>query len=86
MIELGDKVKDGVSGFTGIVTARSEYINKCIRCEVSPDKTDKGNLLDAYWFDEEQLTLVKKHAFQSKKKDQTGGPPRSVATRSVPKR
>lgn len=86
MIELGDKVKDGVSGFTGIVTARTDYINKCVRFEVSPAKTDQGKLLDAYWFDEEQLIVVKKSVFKVKKEVPTGGPARSVARRSTPSR
>lgn len=86
MIELGDKAKDEVSGFTGIVTAIAKYLNKCTRVEISPTKTKDGVPLDSYWFDEEQVSLVKKTVFKSKKKVQTGGPNRSVALRSIPKR
>ena len=36
MIELGEKVKDTITGFTGIATARTDYLYGCIRVEVEP--------------------------------------------------
>lgn len=71
---LGDKVKDLVSGFTGIAFARYEYLNGCIRYEVAPDKLGKtGDVMDGRVFDESQLTLVKALAVKVPPKD-TGGP------------
>lgn len=59
-LNLGDKVKDRISGFSGIVTARLEYLNGCLRMQVSPDKVDKeGKVPEGYIFDVEQLDLVK---------------------------
>ena len=34
-IKLGDKAKDLVSGFVGIVTTKSECLNGCIRYELA---------------------------------------------------
>lgn len=59
-IELGDKVKDQVTGFSGIVIARVEYLHGCIRFEVQPDKLLDGKPSESSQFDEPQLTLVSK--------------------------
>ena len=36
MAQLGDKVKDTITGFTGVVTGRSEWLFGCVRCAVQP--------------------------------------------------
>lgn len=51
MIKLGTKVRDSITGFEGIVTARAEYLYGCIRCEVAG--CDKPG--EALWFDEQRL-------------------------------
>ena len=61
MINLGDTVKDSISGFTGIATARSKFLHGCIRIFVEPNKLTKdGTTIDGKWFDEPQLTVTKK--------------------------
>ena len=40
-INLGDKVTDTISGYSGIVVARYEYLNGCVRFQVEPDKLTK---------------------------------------------
>lgn len=42
-----------MSGFEGVVTARYDYINQCVRLEVSG--TDKDGKPEAFVFDEQQL-------------------------------
>ena len=74
MINIGDKVKCVISGFEGIATSRTEYINGCIRFGVQPEKlTKEGKPLDAEFFDEKQLvvTKAKKVVMEAKR---TGGP------------
>ena len=51
MINLGDKVKDSITGFKGIAIARIEYLNGCISYEVRPVKG--GLFLEAEWIDEQ---------------------------------
>ena len=41
-IQLGDRVKDKITGFTGIAVSRTEYINGCVQYTVAP-KVKKGN-------------------------------------------
>jgi len=35
-IKLGDKVKDRVTGYEGIATSKTEFLNGCIQIEVTP--------------------------------------------------
>ena len=59
MIELGWRVKDKISGFTGVAIARTEWLNGCIRINVAPEKSDKdGKPLDDRYIDEGQLELI----------------------------
>lgn len=84
MIKLGDKVKDKISGFNGIATATSEYLNGCTRIMIEPTKLgDDGKVLESQWFDDVQVEVVKKDAF-TKGKKKVGGPPRSDPKRSDP--
>jgi len=63
VVELGDRVKDQVTGFVGIAMGRSEFINKCERFALQDEKLDKDNKVrDLVWFDVEQLVVVKKGA------------------------
>ncbi len=57
-IEMGDKVKDLISGFEGIATGRSEWLYGCTRITVTPQDLHEGKPVEAQWFDEEQLEVV----------------------------
>lgn len=69
----GDRVSDKVSGFTGIIVARSEHLNGCIRYGVSAEKVKEGGSHDPTWFDEQQLNLKKASAIKVVPM-RTGGP------------
>jgi hypothetical protein len=65
VIELGDKAKDMVTGFEGVVTGKAEYITGCVRFQIecgSPDKKSKSTYSD--WVDEVRLKLIKKGVFK----------------------
>ena len=57
-IELGNKVKCKVTGFTGIAVSRYEHMNGCIQYDVKPkvgkDNEDKKGI----WIDEQQLIVI----------------------------
>ena len=77
MINLGDKVKDVVTGFEGVAMAKIEYITGCVRYEVLPDKLKEGKPMDSVWIDVSQLTIVKqgfkmRDLFNVDKKDKGG--------------
>ncbi len=73
MINLGDKVKDGVSGFTGIAIGRTVWLQGCDRVIVQPPVGKDGKLPDCATFDEPQLILIKAKVVKKAKSDKTGG-------------
>jgi hypothetical protein len=73
MINLGDKCKDLVTGFTGIAVAKILYLNGCTRWQLQPIGTDKGKLFEQESFDESQLIVLKAKAAKEGKHE-TGGP------------
>jgi hypothetical protein len=73
-IRVGDRVKDIVTGFAGIAIGRTEWLNKCVRILVQPEKLHEGKVVQSEQFDEEQLVLVKAGAVNLHKERQTGGP------------
>lgn len=50
---LGTKVRDKVSGYEGIVTARVEYLHGEARVEVERVRSDLG--LSKEWFEESRV-------------------------------
>jgi len=60
-IELGDKVRDEVSGFEGIVLAKMEALYEASQCRVHPTelKSD-GEMRDSKWIEEGRLKPIEK--------------------------
>lgn len=57
-IYLGEEVKDKVTGLKGTVVARCVYLNNCVQFLVQPKVVDH-RIVEGYWIDESQLTIVK---------------------------
>lgn len=75
MITLGDKVKDKVSGFTGIAVSRTVYLNGCIQIGVTPKVAKTSDDIKTYYIDEPQLEIIQSKKVNVKEKE-TGGPTR----------
>ncbi len=58
IIQLGDTVKDTITGFTGIAVARTEFIYSCNLITVQPAAYDESILPDSDYFDEPQLEII----------------------------
>lgn len=58
MIPLGAKARDTITGFTGVVVARTQWINGCVRLTLQATELKDGKPLDLLTFDEPQLALV----------------------------
>ena len=76
----GDRVKDEITGLSGIVTCVLSYFNGCTRYHVQPEKLHEGKPIADQYFDEPQLKLVKSGVYKGI--NDTGGfqpapPPRS---------
>ena len=57
-IKLGQKVRDKISGLTGIAVVRSEFLHGCVRFGVQPQVVKDGKPADWVYVDEPQLEVV----------------------------
>jgi len=79
-IKLGDLARDMITGFKGVVIARTEWLNGCARLSLQPRELDKEKrVIMSETFDETQLELVEEEAIKlpgsrTKKAVTTGGP------------
>ena len=72
-IQLGDEVRDTITGFKGIAIGKTTWMNGCDRIIVQPKGTNKeGKTFENQSFDEPDLVLVK--ANNKKGEHNTGGP------------
>ena len=79
MIQLGDKVKDTVTGFKGIAVAITQWLNGCDRVTVQPQGLKKdGSVYDTYCFDVTQIEYCGRAKVKTGERD-TGGPRPSPA-------
>jgi len=73
MIQLGDRVRDTVSGLVGIVVAEHRYLHSCVRMSVQPPINAEGKLPEWAAFDEAQLEVVESGAVRRTGAPDTGG-------------
>ena len=60
-VTLGDLAKDSITGFEGVVVAKTEWISGCDRLTLQPQRLDKeGGVKLTQTFDVTQLVLVRK--------------------------
>lgn len=82
MIKLGQKVKDKITGFTGIAVAKAEYLTGCTQIGISPPMGKDGKLGESMYFDWTRLEVLDSKPIeiisdQTPKKD-IGGPNRDA--------
>ena len=59
--DLGDEVKDPITGFKGVAIGRTSWLHGCDRIVVQPRGVDKdGKIFESQSFDEPQLKIIKK--------------------------
>ncbi|GAH03167.1 unnamed protein product [marine sediment metagenome] len=80
---MGDRVKDIISGFNGIVVTRIEYFNGCKRYSVLAKKLEAGKPIEE-WIDEAQLGLVQEAKAQKVVREKDPGGPGNIPTLKVP--
>jgi len=85
-IQCGDLAKDGITGYEGIVVARTEWLNKCVRITIQAKEMKDGKPVENQTFDEEQVVLIRSRAFTQTKSKQTGGPTPAPSRGQVTKR
>lgn len=78
IINLGDVAKDTITGFAGVVIAKTEWLNGCVRLTLQSKEMKDGKPIDSQTFDIEQLEFVKAKARVA---SNTGGDRPNVAQR-----
>jgi hypothetical protein len=58
MVKLGQKVRDRITGFTGVVTGRVEYITGCNQLLIAPAVGADGSHKESVWIDEQRVFVV----------------------------
>ncbi len=74
--QLGDILRDSITGFSGTATSRVEYINGCIHYGLVPKIGKDQKAPTVEYFDWQRLELVKKGV--AAKTSKTGGPQRDA--------
>ncbi len=89
-IGLGDRVRDPITGFSGIIICVTTWLYGCIRIGVQPEELHKGKPVEDKYFDQGQLELVEANVHEPmvlgavtppepETCRSTGGPPRESA-------
>lgn len=63
-VELGDKVKCKLTGFTGIVNGVSQWLTGCDKVSIQAPMKKDGSFGDSYWVDRGAVQILKKRAIK----------------------
>lgn len=74
-IELGSRVKDRVTGFTGVAVSRIVYLNGCVQYGVRPRVSSDNKIIDCEYIDVAQLEALDNDPVKVEPAN-TGGPQR----------
>jgi hypothetical protein len=85
-MNLGDVVRDKISGFSGVATGRLEYLNGCVRWAISPRILHEAKPVESQYFDEEQVEVVPDEKGVGFVRRETGGDRPAPIGRSRPPR
>lgn len=73
-VKLGDRVKDNVTGYEGICTSITKFLNGCRRIGIQGSGLDQNNLpVDAYVVDETTVDVLKSKVLKTEQ-EENGGP------------
>ena len=82
-IQLGDEVKDTITGFKGIAIAITHWIAGCDRINIQPKGMNKdGQTFDVQSFDEPLVEIIKKKKVKEASHS-TGGPRPTVLSKKT---
>lgn len=65
LIDLGDRVRYKINGFTGICDAYMEHLYQCRQVHIVPEELDKdGKRKEGEWADEPWVEILEKGVFK----------------------
>lgn len=80
-IELGDKVKDKITGYVGIAVARTEFLNGCVQYSVAGKVGKDNKMQDEIGIDSQSLEVMKSRKKKVEKSDSGGAMRKGVKLR-----
>ena len=86
--KLGDRVRDRVTGFEGVITVASKHLFGCTQFAVKSPEVKDGKPIDAQWFDEGGLEIVEVDAIVPSPREPipVSGPERGASSDVPPQR
>lgn len=57
-MNLGEKARDRITGFEGVVTGLALYISGCDQALLAPPVDNEGRFRDGLWFDIRRLVRI----------------------------
>ena len=84
-VELGDRVRDRITGLEGIAVARTSWLYGCERITIQPERLKDGKPLDTYTVDEPQIEVLKE-GVAKRQPVPTHGPMPNTPNHSSPER
>lgn len=57
-MKLGQKARDKITGFEGIITGRAEYLTGCTQFALAPKALADGSIRATEWFDEGRIEVL----------------------------
>jgi len=77
-IKLGSKVRDKITGFTGVATAKIEYLNGCVQICIRPPVGADNKMREHEYIDIDQIEVIDNGGtvWEKIEKKFTGGPQR----------
>ena len=87
-IVLGSKVRDTLTGFSGVAVGRTEWMFGCARVGIEPEELKDGKPIETQWFDEQRIEVIKAEEPQISENNSatTGGPKNDPSPRACPRR
>ena len=75
-IALGDRAKDPITGYQGIVVAETRWLFNCRRLTLQAEEMKDGKPVEPQTFDDQQLVLVSHNVYLgvAVEEAKTGGP------------
>jgi len=61
-VEIGDRVRDKLTGFVGIAYGRWECMTGCVIFDVYPPMKEDGTVPDSKWVDEARCEVLEEQA------------------------
>lgn len=77
-VNLGDRARDRVTGITGIVTCRTEFLFGCVRVAITKEnELDKDNKPIELYVDEAGVEIIERGVVNPSENLPIGGPERT---------